>query len=72
MSGRVAALTMQIADRGFARAELAWNLGVIGLDCIVRVCGKAAFASGRYSGLLRNLELYPWGRLEKGWEPRGL
>jgi len=56
-----------IADRGFARAELAWDLGVIGLPYIVRVCGKVVFESEGYSGLLRDMELYPGERLDLGW-----
>jgi hypothetical protein len=56
-----------IADRGFARAELAWDLEGIGLDYVVRVCGKVVFESERYSGLLSDVELYPGDRLDLGW-----
>ena len=44
-----------------------WRLVVAaGLDYIVRVCGKVVFESERYSGLLRDLELYPGERLDLG------
>lgn len=48
-----------IADRGFARAELARKLGELGLHHVVRVCGGVCFDSPKYYGLLQELELLP-------------
>jgi len=48
-----------IADRGFARAELARKLGELGLDHIIRVGSKVRFESSVYTGLLKDLEIWP-------------
>ena len=48
-----------IADRGFARAELARKLGELGFHHVIRVCGGVYFESPRYGGLLQELGLLP-------------
>jgi hypothetical protein len=53
-----------IADRGFARAELARKLGELGFDHIIRVGSKVRFESTVYSGLLIDLELLPGEHLD--------
>jgi hypothetical protein len=53
-----------IADRGFARAELARKLGELGLDHIIRVGSKVRFESTVYTGLLKDLELLPGEHLD--------
>jgi hypothetical protein len=51
-----------IADRGFARAELARKLDELGFDHIIRVGTKVHFESAVYHGLLGDLELLPGER----------
>jgi hypothetical protein len=55
-----------IADRGFARAELARKLDELGFDHIIRVGTKVHFESAVYKGLLGDLELLPGERQDLG------
>ena len=56
-----------IADRGFARAELAKRLSELGLHHVIRVCGGVGFASGKHYGLLRDMELLPGEHRDLGF-----
>lgn len=55
-----------LADRGFARADLARHLNATGLGYIVRVVGHVWFESDRYRGLLGDLGLCPGEGLDLG------
>lgn len=48
-----------LADRGFARAQLARHLEGLGLDYIIRVVAQVRFESPAYQGLLSELGLCP-------------
>lgn len=56
-----------IADRGFARAELARTLQQIGLDYVIRVSGKVIFVSPRHRGRLDELRLRSGHRRDLGF-----
>lgn len=55
-----------IADRGFARAELARHLDRIGVDYVIRVGGKVHVEYAQYRGLLEDLPIYPGEHLDLG------
>ena len=56
-----------IADRGFARTELARTLQEIGLDYVIRVSGKVIFLSQRHQGRLDHLHLRAGRRRDLGF-----
>jgi hypothetical protein len=60
-------LAVVVADRGFARAELAVKLGELKLGYVIRVCSKVRFESAAYRGLLRDVELLPGEHLDLGF-----
>ena len=56
-----------IADRGFARTELARTLQEIGLDYVIRVTGKVTFLSPRHRGRLDEVRLRAGQRRDLGF-----
>ncbi len=60
-----------VADRGFARTELAPTLQEIGLGYVIRVSGQVTFVSHRRRGPLDHLRLRA-GRLDRRRLPKPL
>jgi len=56
-----------VADRGFARTDLARTLQEIGLSYVIRVNGKVTFVSDRHRGRLDHLRLRPGHRRDLGF-----
>jgi len=56
-----------VADRGFARTQLARTLQEIGLDYVIRVTGKVAFVSQRHQGRLDHIRLKAGHRRDLGF-----
>jgi hypothetical protein len=55
-----------VADRGFARAELARHLDQIGVKYVIRVGRKVHFDCAQYRGLLEDLPICPCEHLDLG------
>ena len=59
--------TIIIADRGFARAELAGKLRKLGMNHVIRVNAKVRFMSGRFDGLLSEHTVREGGHRDLGF-----